>query len=126
MHESVTQGTDPAANFNRLAALADAMSELNGLTKKPRMTREDSARSNFLLTKVSLLKSGFEPHDIAVHDLNEFEAREGMPLSRVPKSRRSPADVLEARAFCDFIRDRRVEQRVGNVGAGIISSSGPG
>ncbi len=126
MLESVAQGTSPAENFNRLAALADAMSELNGLTKKPKMSREENSRSNYLLSKISLLKSGFDPNEIARHDLNAFEAREGLPITHVARPRRTPAEMCEARAFCDFIRDRRVESRVGNVGAGIISSTGPG
>jgi len=127
MPEPAARGSSPADNFNRLAALSDAMAELNGLTKKPKMTREDTARSNFLLTRVSLLKSGFEPRDLAIHDLHELEVRAGLPLSRVPRPRRSAAELFEARAFCDFIRSGgRIEERVGQVGNGIISSTGPG
>jgi len=63
--------------FSRNRAIEADLFEMNSITKKPRMTREDRARFDFLSVRVSALKAGYSPEEVAEQQVNSRLVREG-------------------------------------------------
>lgn len=111
----------PSQTLIRNRAIEADLTEMNLITQKPRMTREDRTRFDFLSVRVSALKAGYSPEDLAIDQLNRAEHRAGDPLTRIERSPYSPELIAEARAWQQFIKTGLVEKRVGEVGQPILS-----
>jgi HK97 family phage major capsid protein len=113
--------TTPNQALIRNTAIAQDLAEMNSITTKPKMSREDRARFDFLATRVSALKAGFTPDDLAVDQINRASFRSGLPLVERHETEFSAEAIEEARCWQRFIKTGEVEKRVGEVGQPIIS-----
>lgn len=116
----------PTQRFATQRAMEADLLEMNRITKKPKHTREDVNRLTYLNTRIAALRSGYTPEDIAESEVHMREARAGEPLTSFEHSEHSEQTLAEARAFQQFVRTGKVEQRVGEVGSPLINTTGIG
>ncbi|MGA2482144.1 MAG: phage major capsid protein [Candidatus Acidiferrales bacterium] len=96
--------------FSRNRAIEADLFEMNSITKKPRMTREDRARFDFLSVRVSALKAGYSPEEVAEQQVNSRLVREGQkPINF--KRERAGQLTLEERLFRAYLNGNEEEQR---------------
>jgi HK97 family phage major capsid protein len=95
--------------------------EMEALTNKAKLSRQDLARFDYLKSRASALKAGFSPQQVRLDELNRAEHRMGEPLTRFPKYSRSEQEVAEARAWLHYAKTGEVETRIGEVGNAQIS-----
>lgn len=111
----------PHQNLTRDQAMQDAMVEMSAITKKAKLTRQDHVRFNFLQTRVSALKAGFDPTVVATHELNTIEDRDGLPLTQV-RQILTREQREEAAMWREFVHTGKVEYRDQVTGHPLASS----
>jgi HK97 family phage major capsid protein len=114
--------------------LRDLLKEHGELTLKKSFSPADIARAKFLGQAINLVRSGVSLQEILQMDLNDFEARQGLPKTDlIAKPRRTsltPEQELEARSFQDFVFGSNPtrfaglkEQRDQKIGVPVAASS---
>jgi len=120
-------------SHNAIEELTRSIEELETLTSKPAMTSKDEKRHAFLLSKVSLLKSGISVSELRRYESDRLLAQAG--LARAPHGARTKLDAETAQEWRSFmlgepVRPTRipsdVEVRANEAGTqSITATQGP-
>src|SRR5205823_5691700 len=84
------------------------LSEYGSLSNKLRHTKAEEQRMSYLQVAISAVKEGADLRELEQEQLNEREARHGLPITQFEKSTLTREQRDEARAFQAFVhRERR-------------------
>src|SRR6516162_8336138 len=108
----------PQEVLARNSAIETALAEAEALTSNPNANKRDITRAQVLMARVAALKAGFTPTEIAQRELNATEREHGLPITEftAKESSASPERLADARAWAQFHKTGKVEQRAGQEG----------
>jgi HK97 family phage major capsid protein len=86
--------------------LANAIAELETLTSKPSLTKQDERRHSFLLAKVALLKGGIDVRELRRFEQDRLLKESGLP--RLPQAARTKLEADVDQEWRDFGLGREV------------------
>jgi HK97 family phage major capsid protein len=93
-------------SHNGITELTSCIEELETLTSKPSMNSRDEKRHAFLLSKVSLLKSGISVAELRRYEMDRLLAQAG--LARAPQAARTRLDEEASREWRSFLKGEPV------------------